>query len=86
MPFYKTLVYKSMFIHTSTCLYMHTFTGYLSHTATEHLVFVPLEVDPTASTSTMKFAMRCVGFVQAHALAPYPARVCLALGISAVTA
>ena len=43
-------------------------------------------VDPTASTSTMKFAMRYVGFAQVHALAPCPARVCLALGICAVTA
>ena len=65
---------------------MHTFTGYLSHTATEHLVFAFMEVNVSASTSTIKFAMRCVGFAQVPALAPHPACVCLVLGICAVTA
>jgi hypothetical protein len=57
-----------------------------SHTATGHLVFVFTEVNLSASTSTLQFAMRCVGFAQVPALAPYPACVCLVLGIYAVTA
>jgi hypothetical protein len=66
--------------------FLYTSTGYPAHTVTEHLVFALLKAKPTAITSTMKFAMRYVGSAQGHVLAPYPARVCLVLGIIAATA
>ena len=72
--------------HAGYTLVRLSFAMFLACTAMENLASALLEVMPAASTSTKKFAMRFVGSARHLVRVPFPARVCLALGICAVTA